>query len=102
MSAPTTVQESLPPLPVEARASARIWDRVGQLLGLIVFLAVWEGSLRWFDVPQFILPTPFEIVKQIVHDAWSGLIFVHLQITLIETLLGFFLAAVLGSDLAAP
>ncbi len=94
-----TADERIGPPPREGRPLARLWDRIGQLVGLIVFLAVWEGSLRIFDVPQFILPTPIEIVKQIAGDAWSGLIFVHLYITVLETLLGFFLAAVLGIGL---
>ena len=99
MSAPTTAEERIGPPPAEGRPLARFWDKIGQLVGLIVFLAVWEGSLRIFDVPQFILPTPIEIVKQIAGDAWSGLIFVHLYITVLETLLGFFLAAILGIGL---
>lgn len=99
MSAPTTAEERIGPPQPEGRPLARFWDKIGQLVGLIVFLAVWEGSLRIFDVPQFILPTPIEIVKQIAGDAWSGLIFVHLYITVLETLLGFFLAAILGIGL---
>ena len=99
MSAPTAAEERLAPVPAEGRPSAKLWDKASQLVGLFVFLAIWEGSLRIFDVPQFILPTPIEIVKRIAEDAWSGLIFVHLQITLVETLFGFFLAAILGIGL---
>jgi NitT/TauT family transport system permease protein len=82
-----------------SRLAAMLRDRLGQLIGLVVFLAVWEGSLRLFDVPQFILPTPIEIIQRIVTDAVSGLIFVHVQVTVLETLLGFILAAILGIGL---
>ena len=66
---------------------------------MVVFLALWEGSLRLFDVPQFILPTPIEIIERIVKDAVTGLIFVHVQVTVMETLFGFLLAAILGVGL---
>jgi len=82
-----------------SRVAAMLRDRLGQLIGLVVFLAVWEGSLRLFDVPQFILPTPMKIIKRIVTDAVTGLIFVHVQVTVLETLLGFILAAILGIGL---
>jgi NitT/TauT family transport system permease protein len=72
---------------------------LAQLLGLVVFLAVWEAGLRLFDVPQFILPTPIEIIERIVTDAVTGLIFVHVEVTVLETLLGFILAAILGIGL---
>jgi NitT/TauT family transport system permease protein len=74
-------------------------DRVGQLAGLVVLLAFWEASLRLFDVPQFILPAPSEIVERIIKDAVSGLIFVHVEVTVLETLFGFLLAAILGIGL---
>jgi NitT/TauT family transport system permease protein len=98
MSIPAA-EEGLGPISTQATSSWRLWDTTGQLIGLLVFLAIWEGALRLLDVPQFIMPTPIEIVKKIWEDAWSGLIFVHLQITLIETLFGFFLAAILGIGL---
>jgi len=74
-------------------------DKAAQLVGLAVFLAFWEGSLRLFDVPQFILPTPIEIIERIVKDAVTGLIFIHVEVTLLETLFGFLLAAMLGIGL---
>jgi NitT/TauT family transport system permease protein len=85
--------------PRPARAAALLHSRIGPLLGLLVFLAVWEGSLRLFDVPQFILPTPLEILSKVSTDATSGLILPHVQVTVLETLLGFLLAAVLGIGL---
>jgi len=93
---PVAAPEIAPP---PARATALMRGRLGPLLGLIVFLAVWEGSLRLFDVPQFILPTPLEIITQVIQDAVSGLILTHVQVTVAETLLGFLLAAALGIGL---
>jgi len=99
MSAPTVIEAEIAPTSTAGRAAAAMRDRLGQLIGLVVFLAIWEGSLRIFEVPQFILPTPIEIIERIVKDAVTGLIFVHVQVTVLETLFGFILAAVLGIGL---
>jgi NitT/TauT family transport system permease protein len=99
MSAPTAAEAEIATSPTEGRPAAMLRDRVGQLVGLVVLLAFWEASLRLFDVPQFILPAPSEIVERIVKDAVSGLIFVHVEVTVLETLFGFLLAAILGIGL---
>ena len=99
MSPPTFAAAEVAPASPGERLLGFLRDRLGQLMGLIVFLAVWEGLLRLFDVPQFILPTPIEIIERIVQDAITDLIFVHVEVTVIETLLGFLLAAILGIGL---
>jgi NitT/TauT family transport system permease protein len=99
MSIPVAAEVQLAPASMGRRAAAMLRDRLGQLIGLVVFLAIWEGSLRLFEVPQFILPTPIEIIERIVIDAVTGLIFIHVGVTVIETLFGFLLAAILGIGL---
>lgn len=99
MSAPTFAEAEIVPASAAGRSLGFLRDRLGQLIGLIVFLAVWEGLLRLFEVPQFILPTPIEIIERIVKDAVTGLIFVHVEVTVLETLFGFLLAAILGVGL---
>jgi NitT/TauT family transport system permease protein len=99
MSAPTSAKAEIEAPSVGGRVARFVRDNVRQLIGLVVFLGLWEGSLRLFQVPQFILPTPSEIIERIFKDAVTGLIFVHVQVTAIETLLGFLLAAVLGISL---
>src|SRR5262245_21382953 len=98
MSAPTVVETEVA-ASSSSRLAAMLRDRFGQVIGLVVFLAVWEGSLLLFDIPQFILPTPTEIIERIVTDAVTGLIFVHVQVTVLETLLDFLLASILGIGL---
>ena len=95
MSAPTAAEAEIAAAP-KGRPTAMIRDKLGQLVGLVIFIALWEASLRLFDVPQFILPTPIEIIERIVKDAVTGLIFIHVQVTVLETLFGFLLAAILG------
>jgi NitT/TauT family transport system permease protein len=99
MSEPRAAELETEAVPPRRRSTAMLRDRLGQLIGLLVFILVWEAGLRLFDVPQFILPTPFEIAERIVNDATTGLIFTHVAVTVVETLLGFLLAAVLGIGL---
>ena len=99
MSAPSAADTEVDRRPVAAASRWKLRDKAGQIAGLAVFLGVWEGSLRLFAVPQYILPTPIEIIERIIADAASGLIFNHLLITVLETVLGFILAAVLGIGL---
>jgi NitT/TauT family transport system permease protein len=99
MSLPTAAEVEIGAAQTQVRWTAMLRDKAAQLVGLAVFLAFWEGSLRLFDVPQFILPTPIEIIERIVKDAVTGLIFIHVEVTLLETLFGFLLAAMLGIGL---
>jgi NitT/TauT family transport system permease protein len=99
MSVPTAAEVEIGAAQTQVRWIAMLRDKAAQLVGLAVFLAFWEGSLRLFDVPQFILPTPIEIIERIVKDAVTGLIFIHVEVTLLETLFGFLLAAILGIGL---
>lgn len=99
MSVPSAAEPDLAVMPAAATSRTALRDKVGQLAGLIVFLAAWEGSLRLFDVAQYILPTPTEIILRIIDDAATGLIVPHLVVTLLETVFGFVLAAILGIGL---
>jgi NitT/TauT family transport system permease protein len=76
-----------------------------RLLLLAASLAVWEGAVRAFHVPGFILPPPSQVGLALYRGAVSGIYLQHLWITLAETLLGFALgsavAFVLGTGLAA-
>lgn len=58
-----------------------------------------ELSLRWFQVPQYIMPTPSAIAVALVKD--FHLILPHLGHTLVELLAGFAIGATIGLVLAA-
>jgi NitT/TauT family transport system permease protein len=72
---------------------------------LVASLAIWEGAVRAFRVPAFILPPPSQVGAALYRGAESGIYLQHLWITLAETLLGFALgsvvAFVVGTALAA-
>ncbi len=61
------------------------------LLGVV---AAWEGYTRLRDIKSYVLPSPSLILRRLLGD-WPVL-FPHLQITLIEILLGFGLAFVVA------
>lgn len=63
---------------------------------LILFFAIWEGGVRLFSVPQFVLPAPSVIVQRFLQDVASREIWGHVAMTLTEIVAGFILAAVLG------
>lgn len=65
---------------------------------LILLLAIWEASVRIFEVPSFILPTPSGSIV----EGWNfrEQLLAHTWITTYETLLGFLLAVVVSIPLA--
>jgi NitT/TauT family transport system permease protein len=70
-----------------------------RLLLLVATLLVWEGLVRLFDMPAYILPTPSAILMGLYRGISSGLYVEHIWITLIETLLGFLLGATVALTL---
>ncbi|MDA8051733.1 MAG: ABC transporter permease [Rhodospirillales bacterium] len=55
-----------------ARRRRRFAEVRGSLIaagGMLVLLALWEGSVRFLHTPSYILPTP----GSVVHALWSGL-----------------------------
>ena len=67
-----------------------------RLLLIAAFLVVWEGFVRLFQIPLFILPTPSNVFVAFYRGFASSLYIDHIWITITETLLGF----VLGTSLA--
>jgi NitT/TauT family transport system permease protein len=67
-----------------------------RLLLIVVFLMVWEGIVRLFAIPLFILPAPSGIFFALWNGITSSLYLDHVWVTLAETLLGFALGSVLA------
>ena len=67
-----------------------------RLLLIAAFLLVWEGFVRLFQIPLFILPTPSNVFVAFYRGFASALYIDHICITVTETLMGF----VLGTALA--
>ena len=77
-----------------------IWINVARFAVLFLFLTLWELSARFEWVNPFITSSPSRICKTIVELYQNGSLFHHVGTTLWETLLGFFLAVVLGYSIA--
>jgi NitT/TauT family transport system permease protein len=77
-----------------AAARRRRFLRVLPWLVFAVTIIVWEGAVRLFAVPEFILPAPTLIAATIWK--WWNPILANAQATFITTIIGFALANVLG------
>ena len=67
-----------------------------RLLLIIAVLVVWEALVRFFEIPQFILPAPSNVFVAFYRGFASALYLDHIWVTVSETLLGF----VVGTALA--
>lgn len=94
----TTTENTTPILPKagpgKILAGAIQAPGVAPAILLAVLLAVWEGSVRVFAIPNFLLPAPSAIAEALV-DNWA-LLMRHTGITLGETVAGFLISAVVG------
>jgi len=63
---------------------------------LLVSLLAWEGAVRLFDVPAFIVPAPSNALLALYRGTINGLYLHHLTITLTETLIGFLVGSALA------
>jgi NitT/TauT family transport system permease protein len=75
--------------------ASRLWP---PLLAAVLLLSAWEGAVWWFKLPNFVLPTPQEIIataldepRQVLDDTLT---------TVFEALGGYALGSCLGLALA--
>ena len=73
---------------------------LSRILVLVIFLGLWELGARfdWFDV--FILSSPSRVLSAIGRLWREGSLFIHVGVTLYETVMGFLLGTGLGILLA--
>ena len=74
---------------------------ITSILLLVVFLSVWEGYVRVFDVSAFLLPPPSLVVAEWIRSLGTLSLWFHTCITAYETILGFVIAAAIGVALGA-
>jgi NitT/TauT family transport system permease protein len=72
---------------------------IAPVLLLAGLLAAWEAAVRWRGIPPLVLPAPSVVWDSLLTHLSSGLLLVHLGVTLAEILLGFLAGAVLGIGL---
>jgi NitT/TauT family transport system permease protein len=71
------------------------------VLFLVLLLAVWEGSVSYFEIDSMILPPPGDILVQLREGFASGIYPEHLGVTLLQAMLGFLIAVVAGVGVGA-
>ena len=76
-------------------------DSLNSLIGFLLLVCAWELAIHLFEIPDYILPAPSAIAKSLYNGFASGTFVYNLMITAIQTLAGFFLAAILGTALGA-
>lgn len=84
-------------------SSRRIPWTGGKILGpallFLVFVGVWEATVRLRGIPPLVLPAPSVVWESLVAHTKSGFLLVHFGVTLSEILLGFLGGGVLGIGL---
>ncbi len=85
---------------LKKRKNSKIVVLSSQIGLLILFLALWELLARTGLINSFITSSPSKIVNTIGELFASGELFMHMGVTLLETLAGFFIASFLGTLIA--
>lgn len=62
----------------------------------IFILLVWQFSVQLLQVPNYIMPTPLELINYIFTQFTTGMIGKHILVTLYEVLVGTFYGIILG------
>lgn len=65
---------------------------------ILFLIGVWQGIVRWTNVPAYIVPAPSDVVKTLFGDFHN--ILPHIQTTLYECLVGYICAILLSLVLA--
>ncbi len=73
-------------------------SRVLPLIGIALFLIIWEIAVRIWELPTYLLPTPTEIVQEMIRKRQT--LIDHSLVTAYEMILGYFLAIAIAVPLA--
>lgn len=67
-----------------------------QFIILVSFFLIWEITSHFYLIDPLIFSSPSRIIQLLTERFLDGSIFMHVQITLFETILGFVLGTLLG------
>lgn len=76
-------------------------DTLVSLLGFVLLACIWEAAVYLFAIPDFILPAPSAIALSLYHGLVSGVFVYNFLVTAFQTLVGFVIAAVIGTAIGA-
>lgn len=74
--------------------------KIIRVLVLALFLIIWELCARWNIIDDFIFSSPTRVVTCFWGMVQNGSIFIHVGITLLETMISFFLVVIAGLGIA--
>lgn len=82
----------------------RVKDVTYPIVTFVVIVSLWSLSIGWFNVPNYLLPTPAAVGRAVYRGYVEGIFWPHFWFTMQSTALGYAigcgLALVLGSLLA--
>lgn len=76
-------------------------DTMISFLGFVLLACAWEAAVYFFKIPDFILPAPSAIVMSLYSGLVSGVFIYNFLVTAFQTLVGFVVAAIIGTALGA-
>ncbi|CAG7648439.1 ABC transporter permease [Paenibacillus allorhizosphaerae] len=78
-----------------------VYVRITQIVLLVLFLGVWEvaGRMKWID--GLLFSSPSRIFQLLYTKVADGSLFLHIWVTVLETIAGFLLGTLLGTAIAA-
>lgn len=85
--------------PVAVRKARRrlTWVETVGIPGVFVlFVGVWEGTVRLFNIPPYLLPPPSAVGMALVLGSKGGYLIYHAWVTTVETVSGFLIGGVTG------
>jgi NitT/TauT family transport system permease protein len=83
----------------ERRAARRTFEIPYATITIVVLLLVWQGATYVFRIPNYLLPSPSEIVVDMASN-WQFLL-ANAKVTTFEVIAGFSLSVLVGVPLAA-
>lgn len=78
----------------------RLMVRVSQISILIIFIVLWELAARLHLIDAFITSQPSRIIATIRNLNAEGVLWLHVSVTVFETIVGFLLGTALGTAIA--
>ena len=90
----TAGETECPAAPPEAPPPSRTWAL--KLLVPILILAAWDLTVRFGDVSPFIIPSPWDILREFYDNMLNGRLPLQIFISLKRSLGGFLLGSALG------
>lgn len=82
---------------INLKITDKFKDSLYPILTFLAIIIIWQVIVEIKDIPQYILPTPIDIIKVFITDYQN--LFDNTLVTLYETILGFILALVVALTL---